>query len=163
VDKSKGGPKNQRSIKQLPQVKEREKSAKEREKSAKKKADGKNDSKHGTNMSFSIDSDDEFEFKKKPLKIIKKDNFRPPQVWNFPVEKIKSKDDDPKTIQIRVVDPRNHYIDGRIVNFLNLFQKMKDRMLYYSRSAKGDSWKYYTEKILVIFSASNVNIINEKD
>jgi len=116
-----------------------------------------------TNTSFSVDSDDEFEFKKKPLKVVNKDNFRPPQMWNFPIENIKSKDDDPKTLHIRVVDPRNHYIDGRIVTFLSLFQKMKDNMLNYSRTAKGDVWRYFTEKILFIFNASNVNIINEKD
>jgi len=154
--------KNQRSIKNLPVV-----GSKEREKSAKKgivrgESKGKQDT--TSNLSISADSDDEFEFtKKKKEKVVKKENFRPPQVWNFPVDKIKNKDDDPKTYQIRVIDPRGHYIDGRVVKFLDLLQKMKDSMLSYSKNSKGDVWKYFTEKIFVIFNSSNANIINEKD
>jgi len=154
--------KNQRSIKNLPVV-----GSKEREKSAKKgivrgESKGKQDT--TSNLSISADSDDEFEFtKKKKEKVVKKENFRPPQVWNFPVDKIKNKDDDPKTYHIRVIDPRGHYIDGRVVKFLDLLQKMKDSMLSYSKNSKGDVWKYFTEKIFVIFNSSNANIINEKD
>ena len=147
--------KNQRSIKQLPQIKDREKSA--------KKNILRSESKNKDLLNQSLDSDDELEFsKKKQQKVVKKDNFRPPQVWNFPVDKIKNKDDDPKVTQIRVVDPRNHYIDGRVVNFLNLLQKIKDNMLSYSKTAKGDVWKYFTEKLFVIFTVTNSNILNDK-
>ena len=35
-------------------------------------------------------------------------------------------------------------------------------MLSYSKTAKGDVWKYFTEKLFVIFTVTNSNILNDK-
>jgi len=97
----------------------------------------------------SIDSDDEFNLKQKPKKEIKKDNFRPPNVWNFPIDKIP--DLDKKNIQIRLVDPRNHYLDPRIPTFLSKLKDIKNKMLDYSKVNKHDLWKYFIDRAVDVF------------
>jgi hypothetical protein len=106
----------------------------------------------------SIDSDEESIIVNKKNEQ-KAENIRPPYVWNFPLEEIKMKnflrtkveskflDDQVPMTEIRKVDPRDFYKDGRVRQFLDLLNKITESMLSYSR-AKNDLYKFTIESTL---------------
>ena len=92
----------------------------------------------------------------------KLDLLRPPNVWNYPVERVeemqnKIKNENKKKYQninqpkneIRNVDPRNSYIDGRVVKFLNMFEELVDEMLLFSKHERNDSFEYLVDKVFI--------------
>jgi len=84
----------------------------------------------------------------KVISSIKIDEYRPPNVWNFPIEKLKIEKDEENKIKIRDIDPRNTYKDGRVMVFLELLNKIKSKMLAFSEEKKAENWKYYFECVL---------------
>jgi hypothetical protein len=79
------------------------------------------------------------------------DNLRPPNVWNFPIEAVKKSKDAEKK-EIRNVDPRNYYKDGRVGIFLEILNKITTKMMEYCRASKPNLWLYFFENILKIHS-----------
>lgn len=106
----------------------------------------------------SIDSDEESIIVNKKNEQ-KAENLRPPYVWNFPLEEIKMKnflrtktdtkflDDQIPMTEIRKVDPRDFYKDGRVRQFLDLLNKITMNMLSYSKS-KDELYKFFIESTL---------------
>jgi len=83
------------------------------------------------------------------------DNLRPPNVWNFPIESVKKAKDAEKMV-IRNVDPRNFYKDGRVGVFLEVLNKITNKMMEYCKKSKPNLWLYFFENILKIHSISYV-------
>lgn len=81
------------------------------------------------------------------------DNLRPPFVWNFPIDLIaKKKEGKDKKPEIRNVDPKNFYKDGRVSQFLEILGKIKEKMIDYCRTNKPNRWLYFFENVLKIHS-----------
>ena len=96
------------------------------------------------------------------------ENLRPPQVWNYPVERIeklkndmkkKKEDKDNNEIDlirhekkntIRKVNPYICYHDKRLEKFMILFNELFENSMKYSY-AKGNIWEYTYGKILHVF------------
>ena len=83
------------------------------------------------------------------------DSFRPPQVWNYPIMRLKKlkleKNAEGKLMftNIRSVDPTQSYIDGRVQKFTKLFDQIYKNMKYYwNTGKKADTWDYFYDKIL---------------
>lgn len=83
------------------------------------------------------------------------DNLRPPNVWNFPIDAVKKAKDAEKK-EIRNVDPRNFYKDGRVGIFLEVLNKITTKMMEYCRNSKPNLWLYFFENILKIHSITYV-------
>ena len=98
----------------------------------------------------------------------KLDQLRPPFVWNFPVKKIEQmkKEDEEKKLnkkkinenissiqfnQIRKVDPKVSYHDGRVEKFLELFDNVFKNMIQYSKKERNDNWDYLLDKVFEVF------------
>ena len=81
-------------------------------------------------------------------------SFRPPNVWNYPIfrlRKLKIDKNDGKLAitNIRDVDPSKCYIDGRIEKFTKLFEKLyKNMRQYWNSGKKADTWDYFYDKVL---------------
>lgn len=87
------------------------------------------------------------------LNNINLDNFRPPFVWNFPIELITKKiKDENKKAEVRNVDPKNFYKDGRVTQFLEILTKIKTKMIDFCKNSKTNKWLYFFENILKIHS-----------
>ena len=93
------------------------------------------------------------------LNHINMDSFRPPNVWNYPIFRLRKLiiDKNPEgklTINnIRNVDPRKCYIDGRIEKFTKLFEKIyKNMRQYWNSGKKADTWEYFYDKVLKALS-----------
>lgn len=100
----------------------------------------------------SFDSEDESMIARtRANNLINIETLRPPNVWNFPIDLVhkKTKEEEKKN-EIRNVDPRNFYKDGRVKNFLEILDKIKSKMLDFSAEKKEDYWKYYFECVLKI-------------
>jgi hypothetical protein len=108
-----------------------------------------------TNHSIESDDDSIINTKKTDFKA---DNLRPPYVWNFPIEDIKMQqflksqnkenkllDDNIMTMDVRKVDPRDFYKDGRVREFLKLLDKLTYRMLEYSEKDKYNIFVFFLE------------------
>ena len=80
------------------------------------------------------------------------ENLRPPFVWNFPIEQILSKrsKESEKKAEVRNVDPKNFYKDGRITQFLEILSKIKVKMIEFCRTSKPNKWLYFVENVLKI-------------
>lgn len=101
----------------------------------------------------SFESEDEsmIAARTKAHNLINIETLRPPNVWNFPIDMIQKKTkEEEKKNEIRNVDPRNFYKDGRVKNFLEILNKIKSRMIEFSSEKKGDNWKYYFDCVLKI-------------
>jgi len=100
----------------------------------------------------SFDSEDESVIARaKVNNLINIETLRPPNVWNFPIDLVKKKSkEEEKKNEIRIVDPRNFYKDGRVKNFLEILNNIKNRMLQFSAEKKEDNWKYYFDCVLKI-------------
>jgi hypothetical protein len=98
--------------------------------------------------SFDSDGEDTMAYKNKPVKL---ENLRPPLVWNFPIEKTKKNKEEEK-VEIRQVDPKDYYRDGRVKIFLELLNKVKDKMLDYCNKPGIHKWKYLLERTIAIFN-----------
>ena len=98
----------------------------------------------------------------------KLDQLRPPFVWNFPVKKIEQikKENEEKKLnkkkineniasiqfnQIRKVDPKVNYHDGRVEKFLELFNNIFQKMIEYCKKERNDNWDYLLDKIFEVF------------
>ena len=55
-----------------------------------------------------------------------------------------------KKNEIRKVNAYNYYNDGRIINFMNLFEEIYNNCMIYAKS-KGNTWEYVYCKILSVF------------
>jgi hypothetical protein len=88
----------------------------------------------------SFDSDDETLNTQRKNNPIKLDALRPPKVWNFPIEKVKKKDDE-KKIEIRKVDPKDFYKDKRVTKFIKILNQVKINMMEYSAVTKKNIWQ----------------------
>ncbi len=82
--------------------------------------------------------------------------LRPPNVWNFPINKLKEirnkkilAEDGVVKEEIREVDPTINYHDGRIEKFFKLFDVIYNNMRNYCTTKKADIWNYYFDKVLV--------------
>ena len=88
------------------------------------------------------------------LNKINMDSFRPPNVWNYPIfrlRKLKIDRNDGKLAitNIRDVDPSKCYIDGRIEKFTKLFEQLyKNMRQYWNSGKKADTWDYFYDKVL---------------
>ena len=88
------------------------------------------------------------------LNKINMDSFRPPNVWNYPIfrlRKLKIDKNDGKLAitNIRDVDPSKCYIDGRIEKFTKLFEQLyKNMRQYWNSGKKADTWDYFYDKVL---------------
>lgn len=106
----------------------------------------------------SVESDEESVLRAVNKNIqINLDHFRPPYIWNFPVETLmkKYKEED-KKFEIRQVDPRNFYKDGRVKKFLEILEKIKTKMLIFSLENKNYRWRYFFECSLKIHEIAYV-------
>ncbi len=98
----------------------------------------------------------------------KLDQLRPPFVWNFPVKKIEQikKENEEKKLnkkkineniasiqfnQIRKVDPKVNYHDGRVEKFLELFNNIFQKMIEYCKKERNDNWDYLLDKVFEVF------------
>lgn len=108
-----------------------------------------NTKKKTSKMDKSFDSDDETIAVQRKNNHIKIDALRPPKVWNFPIEKVKRKDDE-KKIDIRKVDPKDFYKDKRVAKFIKILNQVKINMMVYSSVTKNNIWQNYMDKILSI-------------
>jgi hypothetical protein len=89
--------------------------------------------------------------------------FRPPNIWNYPLDKLKKLKFEKNEIivnEIRDVDPSKCYVDGRIQKFLKIFEKLYDNMIvYWNTGKKADTWEYFYDKVL---KALKINYISNK-
>ena len=89
--------------------------------------------------------------------------FRPPNIWNYPIDKLKKLKFEKNEIivnEIRDVDPSKCYVDGRIQKFLKIFEKLYDNMIvYWNTGKKADTWEYFYDKVL---KALKINYISNK-
>jgi hypothetical protein len=81
------------------------------------------------------------------------ESLRPPFVWNFPIDLVTKKTKEKnKRHEVRNVDPKNFYKDGRIGQFLEILGKIKAKMIEYCRTSKPNKWLYFFENVLKIHS-----------
>lgn len=120
-------------------------------KDLRRKSTSKGSNKHQkkTIIDNNYDSEDESASNQRKNIQFKLDSFRPPKVWNFPIEKIKRREEE-KRVEIRNVDPKDFYKDKRVVRFLNILNEVKIKMMNYSAIVKKEIWENYFEKILLI-------------
>lgn len=116
-----------------------------------------------TSQDKSFESDDEIMLNKKAN--LKYDLIRPPYVWNFPADKFKikfqkelkerekhkEKEDELITTEIRKVDPREFYKDGRVKEMLSIIERLTDKMLSNSANNKFNIFKFILECTLNVF------------
>ena len=83
--------------------------------------------------------------------------FRPPSVWNYPIERLRKLKNEKIILdggivqtEIRDVDPTKCYIDGRIQLFKLKFNKLLEKMKIYWKGSKGNMWDYFFGKILPV-------------
>ena len=78
--------------------------------------------------------------------------FRPPNIWNYPLYKLKKLKYDKNEIifnEIRDVDPTKCYVDGRIQKFNKMFDNLYNNMIqYWNTGKKADTWDYFYDKVL---------------
>jgi len=78
--------------------------------------------------------------------------FRPPNIWNYPLYKLKKLKYDKNEIifnEIREVDPTKCYVDGRIQKFNKMFDNLYNNMIqYWNTGKKADTWDYFYDKVL---------------
>jgi hypothetical protein len=86
--------------------------------------------------------------------------FRPPNVWNYPYHrlfKLKHLNEENVIYDIRKVDPRVNYKDGRIQKFMGLFKQIIENMRNYWKTEKPNAWDYFFIKILKALGISYVS------
>ena len=100
------------------------------------------------------------------LSKINLDLLRPPQVWNYPIFRLRKlkmeKNTDSKlTItNIRNVEPSKCYVDGRVEKFIKLFEQLyKNMQQYWTSGKKADTWEYFYDKVL---KALNIKYVTDK-
>ena len=90
-------------------------------------------------------------------------SFRPPNVWNYPLYKLRKLKNEKKDIiinEIRDVDPTKCYVDGRIQKFNKMFENLYNNMtLYWNTGKKADTWEYFYDKVL---KALKINYVSNK-
>lgn len=82
------------------------------------------------------------------------ETLRPPFVWNFPIEQVLSRKFKEAAVkaEVRNVDPKNFYKDGRVGQFIDLLGKIKAKMIEFCRTSKPNKWLYFFENVLKIHS-----------
>ena len=115
--------------------------------------------------------DDSFEMlqKKLPTKL---DGFRPPAIWNYPIERIqemknmkngiKESEIDVVKTEIRDVDPRPYYYDKRVYKFMELFEELYTSSIKYCNNERSNIWKYMLEKVGNVFGIEYYHEEKEK-
>ena len=100
------------------------------------------------------------------LSKINLDLLRPPQVWNYPIFRLRKlkmeKNADSKLIMtnIRNVEPSKCYVDGRVEKFIKLFEQLyKNMQQYWTTGKKADTWEYFYDKVL---KALNIKYVTDK-
>ena len=90
-------------------------------------------------------------------------SFRPPNVWNYPIYKLRKLKNEKKDIiinEIRDVDPTKCYVDGRIQKFNQMFDNLYNNMTHYwNTGKKADTWEYFYDKVL---KALKINYVSNK-
>jgi hypothetical protein len=81
------------------------------------------------------------------------DGLRPPKVWNFPIDKLKKTNKDDFKTEIRLVDPRSFYIDGRVEEFFMKLREIYKNMKEYCKK-KGNVWDYKIRRVFDIFGVA---------
>jgi hypothetical protein len=104
----------------------------------------------------SFDSEDESVLTNRQKMPLKLDGLRPPEVWNFPIDKLKKLMKEEDKFEIRVVDPRDFYKDGRVKDYLDMLEKIKFKMMEHcAGKLPHNIWKFLLDKTLAIFSRHN--------
>ena len=89
--------------------------------------------------------------------------FRPPNIWNYPIyklRKIKKEKNDIFIYEIRDVEPSKCYVDGRIQKFNKIFDNLYENMRnYWNSGKKADTWEYFYDKVL---KALKINYVSNK-
>ena len=79
------------------------------------------------------------------------DKLRPPYVWNFPINRIRDKNYKENVNVVRVVDPSESYVDGRVKKFLELFDEIYKKIIEYVKNNMNDNLFYLLDKEYEIF------------
>ena len=100
------------------------------------------------------------------LSKINLDLLRPPQVWNYPIFRLrklkmeKNADSKLTMTNIRNVEPSKCYVDGRVEKFIKLFEQLyKNMQQYWTTGKKADTWEYFYDKVL---KALNIKYVTDK-
>ena len=100
------------------------------------------------------------------LSKINLDLLRPPQVWNYPIFRLrklkmeKNADSKLTITNIRNVEPSKCYVDGRVEKFIKLFEQLyKNMQQYWTTGKKADTWEYFYDKVL---KALNIKYVTDK-
>ena len=83
-------------------------------------------------------------------------NLRPPSVWNYPIHRLEKIVIDGAKKEIRNVEPAICYKDGRVDQFLKLFEELYKNMVSYFQTSTADLWDYYFNKCLKALKISYV-------
>lgn len=149
------------------------------EKSKKKKVYRQN-----SNQDKSFESEDEIILNKRAN--LKYDLLRPPFVWNFPVDEFKAKitkdlkekeknkekekqfeikkeEEDIPFTEIRKVNPKDFYKDGRVVKFMDLLDKITISLINYSSKEKNDILKFLIENTLNVFGITYYQMYKKEE
>jgi hypothetical protein len=104
----------------------------------------------------SFDSEDETIITNRQKMPLKLDGLRPPEVWNFPIDKLKKLMREEEKFEIRTVDPKDFYKDGRVKEYLDMLEKIKFKMMENCASKQPHNiWKFLLDRTLAIFSKHN--------
>ena len=95
------------------------------------------------------------------LSKINLDLLRPPQVWNYPIFRLRKLKMEKNAItNIRNVEPSKCYVDGRVEKFIKLFEQLyKNMQQYWTSGKKADTWEYFYDKVL---KALNIKYVTDK-
>ncbi len=79
------------------------------------------------------------------------EKLRPPFVWNFPINRVRDKNYKENVNVVRVVDPSESYVDGRVKKFLELFDEIYKKIIEYVKNNMNDNLFYLLDKEYEIF------------
>ena len=87
------------------------------------------------------------------VKDIKISRFKPPFVWNFPIERIRELQKKNKRYEISTtsIDFNTIYKDGRVEKFLELFDAVFNSCMKYCQEKLRNNWEYMLYKQYEIF------------
>ena len=86
------------------------------------------------------------------VKDIKISRFKPPFIWNFPIEKIrKMQKKNHNEISTEKIDFNTIYKDGRVEKFLELFDAVFNSCMKYCQEKLRNNWEYMLYKQYEIF------------
>ena len=132
-------------------------SAKKHEKKKKREMSMEN-----VNMTIDDSTNNVLDFKDIPIH-----RFKPPFIWNFPVDKIremkkKSSDGGYKhEINTKLMDFKKVYKDGRIEKFLELFEAVFNSNMKYCQEKLNNNWEYMLCKVYEVFDIKYQPFINK--